>query len=126
MNTDDISGVQYQIVKIAVGGLDSASLVTTSAPLPAAPPVTTVANYGAVTVTSTATSIRGVNSSRVGLTIQNLGAVDLYWASNSSVTTSNGIKVSPGETLEIDARYTGAIFGITPSSTANIRYWEVG
>lgn len=77
---------------------------------------------GAVSVTSTQTSIRATDATRTSLVIQNLGPSDLY-IGETGVTTANGFLVSVGDSMG-DIQFTGQIFGITASGTADVRYWD--
>lgn len=124
--TDEIGGIHYQLVKIAFGALDSVTLASSSNPLPVVRPPTNTAAVGAVTVTNVATQVRPTRSTRVGLTIQNLGSVDIFWGPSGGVTTSTGIKVPAGGDAEIDAIYTGPLYCIVATGSADVRFWEVG
>lgn len=84
--------------------------------------------YNAVTVTNSATLIVAANPGRRNLTIVNHGSVDIFIGPDSSVTASNGIPFYSGSTRDQDKipeGYTGAVYGITASSSSDVRYWEV-
>lgn len=84
---------------------------------------TTAGSYGAVSVTTSATQIVAPNARTTGVTIQPIGG-DIYVGPDSSVTTSNGIKITDGNS----ANYTdhlGAVYGIA-SGTVDVRYWRQG
>jgi hypothetical protein len=82
--------------------------------------------YAAVSVTTTATLIRAAKSGRESLTVQNLAAAtDVYVGPDSSVTTSNGLKIAQAGGSANYNEYTGALYGIVASGTADVRYAEV-
>lgn len=124
--TDDVGGVHYQIIKFIYGGLDTVAYVTSATPLPVAVPATTTASNGATTVGTSATLVRAARTTRVGLTLQNLGSVDVFWGTTNAVTTASGLKLAAGIAVEIDARYSGDVYAIVASGTADVRYFEVG
>lgn len=87
-------------------------------------------SYGAVNVSNAPTLIVAGNCKRQELTIiNNSSSVDIFIGPDANVTTSNGIPLyasqrndrwkGPGMT------WLGDIWGITASSTADVRYWEV-
>ena len=86
-------------------------------------------NYANVTITTTATQILGASTKRKGLMVVNASNSNLYVGMDSSVTTSNGLLISPQASIEFGGKnegWTGAIFGIVASGTADIRYWQWG
>jgi hypothetical protein len=74
----------------------------------------------AVSVTSSATLVIAASSSREALSIQNLGASDVYLGGTSAVTTSTGTKLIAGQQLPF-GDFGGALYGITTSGTADVR-----
>ena len=82
--------------------------------------------HGATSVTSTATDIVGTDlSGRRQILVQNLGNKDAYIGNSNSVTTSNGVLLAAGSTMVLDAGAAVNLHGITPSGTADIRYFEL-
>lgn len=82
--------------------------------------------YGAVSVSTTATDIVTTDLvNRTRIIIQNLGSKDVYVGTNASVTTANGIKLSKGASMEVDAGAGLNWHGITPSGSSDVRYLEV-
>ena len=79
-------------------------------------------NHGAVSVTTSETTIRAAEPNRVSLLIQNLGSVDVY-VGKSGVTQSNGIRVRPGDSFGT-IQFTGTVVGVAVSGTCDVRYWE--
>jgi hypothetical protein len=86
--------------------------------------------YGSVTVTTNATLIIPANANRVSYAITNTSAtIDLYVGPDSSVSASNGLLITTsGGSISEDpggtSMYKGDIYGITSSSTSDVRYWE--
>lgn len=83
------------------------------------------AAYGAVDVDATAEEIVAARTIRKSVIIQNADAsVDLYIGDDSSVTTSNGIKVPAGGSITFDD-YNGPIYGIGSGADCDVRYMEI-
>lgn len=80
------------------------------------------ATYGNHTAGTSAAQIVGVNLSRGRSLIQNLGPGDLYLGTDSSVTTSSGLKVSVGGSAEIT--FESAIYGIATAAGTDVRFIE--
>jgi len=76
---------------------------------------------GAVSVGSTAKSIRSANTNRSSCLVQNLGGSDLWVGTDSSVTSANGIKIGVGGSATFT--FQGAIWGIS-SSAVDVRFLE--
>jgi hypothetical protein len=84
------------------------------------------AAYGAVSVTTTATDIVGTDlTNRTRIIIQNASNRDVFIGHNASVTTANGIRLSAGGSIEVEAGPALNWHGITAASTADVRYLEV-
>lgn len=82
-------------------------------------------NYSAVSVASTATDLVAADlANRKRILIQNASTKRVY-IGNSSVTTSNGIELSPGSALELDAAAAVDLYGIVASGTADVRIMEL-
>jgi hypothetical protein len=86
--------------------------------------------YGSVTVASTAggTLIVAPNSNRKGLILVNTSAQTVYLGHDTNITTSNGIPLLQNGVLTEDSGgdkvYQGPYYGITASSTSDVRYDE--
>lgn len=86
--------------------------------------------YGTKTVASTAggTLIVAANPQRIGLIIVNTGTQTVYLGHDTSVSTSNGIPLKTDMNLTESSggekMYQGAFYGITASSTSDVRYDE--
>lgn len=84
------------------------------------------AAYGATSVASTATDIVGTDlTNRTRIIIQNIDNKSVFIGHNASVTTANGIRLSPGASIEVDAGPGLNWHGITAAGTADVRYLEV-
>jgi hypothetical protein len=69
------------------------------------------------------------NNERKGSIIVNNGSVTIYLGMDASVTSSNGLTLLAGEKFNNsgqNAVWKGNIYGITASSSSDIRYWEFG
>lgn len=84
--------------------------------------------YSTVTLTNAATVIVAANPQRLSLIITNTGTPTVYIGQDASVTAANGVPLLTNATLTEDSggtkMYCGPIYGITASSTADVRYWE--
>jgi len=80
------------------------------------------ANYGAVTVGTSAVLIKAANASRSTILIQNLSSVDLYVGANSAVTTASGFLIGSGGSAEM--KTASDIYGIALSAGLDVRYFE--
>ena len=81
-----------------------------------------------VTVTNSVTLILADNPKRLSVSISNYGANTVYIGQDTSVTSANGVHLPTNATLTEDSGgtkvYCGPIYGITASSTSDVRYWE--
>lgn len=77
-----------------------------------------------VSVTTTATSLKASNPRRSKIIIWNVGAATVYLGNASTVTSATGIPLPPNCVL-VDGITNGAYYGITGSSTADVRVAEV-
>lgn len=85
------------------------------------------ASYNAVTVTTAATQILTASSGRRGFVITNNGSNIIYIGFDSSVLSTTGIQIMPQDKFEQSnehAVFKGAIWGITASSSSDVRYWD--
>jgi hypothetical protein len=79
-----------------------------------------------VSVTTSSTSILASNSNRLGATIWNEGAQIAYVKLGATAsTTSYSVQLATGAYYEVPFNYTGAIDGITSTSTAQLRITEM-
>lgn len=78
---------------------------------------------------TSATLIMAANTMRKGCLITNNGSVIIYLGMDANVTSSNGLPLTAGSTLQnsdLEAAWRGAIYGAAASSTADVRFWEWG
>ena len=83
----------------------------------------TTFSTGWVTVLNTATLIKAANTSRASIALRNIGSVDAYIGSYSTIATSSGFPIKANESLTLD-RNTSAIYGVVVSDATNIIYLE--
>jgi len=81
-------------------------------------------SYGSESVGTSATEVIPASTERKSLLVQNAGSGPVYVGFDSSVTTSNGVKVAAGGTYADDT-YTGSIYVIAASGTQDVRFQEV-
>lgn len=82
--------------------------------------------YAAVSVGNTATDIIGTDlANRTSVIIQNVSNRDVFLGLDNSVTTSNGIRLAAGASIEVEAGPALNWHGITSSGTADVRYLEL-
>lgn len=82
---------------------------------------------GNITATTTPQLMRASRGSRISITIQNLAAsIQAYWGPTSGVTSSSGFQVMASGATFVDTSYSGDVYVVTASSTADLRYSEVG
>lgn len=79
-------------------------------------------NYGAVSVSTTATVIKAANASRELIIIRNNGGTSIF-IGDSGVTTSDGYELEAGQSVNLFTE--DAIYGIVASGTEDARYLEV-
>lgn len=123
ISSDDVGGVQVQRVKVQYGADGSATDVSASTPLPVDTSnlATAGAPEAAVSVTTTATLVQAANSSRKEVRFQPTNG-DVYWGTDNTVTTANGIRVASG-VVWIEDRWDGTIYAIA-ASTVDVRRVE--
>ena len=130
---DDVSGVKYQKLKIAVGSAGSANLVDTSHPLP----VTVVNSASSSTATSPAQTTVGTtnaqlfasNSSRKKLIIQNTGTTKIKVSLGSTASTQSAYTICLGPCSAsdegdggsyVDTTWTGAVQVISSAASGTL------
>ena len=77
---------------------------------------------GQVAPTGTAGTLLAARETRKVVTFVNRGTVDVY-IGPATVTTANGILLSPGESIDIQT--TALVQAITPAGTGAVHYVEV-
>lgn len=80
-------------------------------------------SYSAVSVGTTATLILAANTSRLSVLIRNDGTDTVFVGGDSSVTTSDGMPIRPGESFS-DDQYTGDWYGISGTAGQDMRVLE--
>lgn len=83
-------------------------------------------NYAAVSVGNTATDLMATDlANRTLVTLQNVSNRDVFIGFNSSVTTSNGIRLAAGASMDLPVNAAVNLHGITASGTADVRFMEL-
>ena len=81
-----------------------------------------------ITVTNGATLIVSPNPMRLGLLLTNTGTQTVYIGQDTTLTAANGVPLKQDSTLTEDnggtKMYCGPIYGITATSTSDVRVWE--
>jgi hypothetical protein len=87
-------------------------------------------SYGTKTIAATAggTLILSANPQRIGLILVNTGTETVYIGHDTSLTTANGIPLKTDMNLTEasggEKMYQGPYYGITATSTSDLRYDE--
>jgi hypothetical protein len=125
--TDEIGGVHYQILKLAFGALDTATLVSASAGMPVSEVKPSVATRTSVAGANADTSLLASNATRKGATVYNDSSVVLYLALGAAAAsiTDYTVQVQSNGYYEVPSSYTGEIRGIWASATGNARITEL-
>jgi len=79
----------------------------------------------AVTVGATAVLVSALNTDRRSVTIQNLGAADIY-IGPAAVTTATGLKIAASGGIGTLSGTTAALYGISGSAGNNVRVLSEG
>lgn len=77
---------------------------------------------GTVSVGASATLIRAARTSRDAVIIQNVHASQVLYLGDSAVTTSTGLKVAAGESIQLPT--CGDVYGIASGAATDVRYFE--
>lgn len=81
---------------------------------------------GATSITTTATDIIGTDlANRTSVILYNNGSKTCYVGLSNAVTTSTGIPLTVGASLEIEATAAVNLHAITATGTADVRYLEL-
>ena len=125
--TDDVGGVHYQILKLAYGSLDTATLVTATEGLPVQDDRPATATLANVAASATNVTLRASNTGRMGLTIFNDSTASLYIKFGATASaTSFTVFVGPGAYYELpNPVYTGIVDGIWTAAAGNARVTEM-
>jgi len=83
--------------------------------------------FGSVSVGTTATLVRASKSDRISFLATISEDKTVFWGTTSSVTTANGFPLAELDVLKIDQDnlYTGDIYMIVASGTADVRFVEI-
>jgi hypothetical protein len=82
--------------------------------------------YAAVSVGATATDLVATDlANRTSIIVQNAGLRDCYIGLNSSVTTANGLLLTRGASIELEASAALNLHAITAAGTTDVRVMEL-
>lgn len=81
-------------------------------------------SFGAVDVSTTAVEVLPDNPDREGLLIQVIDGGPVFIGFDSTVSTTSGVRL-PSDVEYAEGAYTGPLFGVTGSGTADVRFQEV-
>lgn len=128
--TDDIGGVEYQRIKVGYGEDGSYTDAGTTNPFPVDVRAKAASACSQASVNDTASNVTllAANANRLGATIFNDSASDLYVKFGATASTSSfHVKIPGGALYELptNPRYTGIIDGIwSADSTGAARIGE--
>ncbi len=125
--TDDIGGVHYQVVKLAHGQEDAASMVSAVSGLPVAQAPAQSVFTSSVAATTSSTPLAGDSGGlRRGLTFYNDSPNYLYLRCNAAAsTTLFQVRLEPYQYYELPQPiWGGLIYGIWSGSTGAVRVTE--
>lgn len=81
--------------------------------------------YGRVTVTTSPTLIVGPNNSRRQLIIDNTSSSTVYIGPDTSISSSNAVRLLAGANLTIDAQwFLSGVYGVVSTGSADVAFWE--
>lgn len=125
--TDDVGGTHYQIVKLAYGPLDTATLVTDTVGVPVQDDRPATATLANVAASASNVTLRASNTARMGLTIFNDSTASVYVKFGATASaTSFTVFLGPGAYYELpNPVYTGIVDGIWTSATGSARVTEM-
>lgn len=114
--TDDVSGVQYQRIKVAFGADGAAADVNTGNGFPVDVEVVTIptAIYSGQNTVASAGTAEAIGSSQAilsGVTVKALaGNAGVVYVGNSGVDSTNGLELSPGEQVFIEVANVATVY----------------
>ncbi len=82
--------------------------------------------YGATTISATASVLLNANNARRGFVIANNGAVTIYVGLDATVSSSTGIQLLSQDRFDENGQdcYRGAMWAVTSTGSSDIRFWE--
>lgn len=93
------------------------------------PGIAFASQYGAVSVTGSATLIVNTSRGRAGVLICNNGSTTVFLGLDSTVTSSTGVPLGGGSCYSGSSPtevWKGPVYGITASGSSDVRYQEYG
>lgn len=104
IGVDNISNVDYEVVKQAFGTVGNLTLVSASDPLPTTEAAPTTIFNGKTTVTTAGTRValassQVIKSVTIKAALANTGTI---YVGNSTVASTNGLELAAGDTISLD------------------------
>lgn len=81
-------------------------------------------NHGEVSIGTAAAQIIAGRTTRKSLLVRNIHATQILYVGGSGVTTANGMKVKPDESVEF-ADFNGTLYGVADGAATAVRFLEV-
>ena len=126
--TDDVGGVQYQKVKLDLGGDGVSVPVTTSLPVSmpglAGGITQTITTVGATAVATPATPLAG----RATMLVQNVGGTTIYLGTSTvtaDTAATGGAQLLPGQSIPISLAAAVVLYTISSASGGLVMTLEV-
>lgn len=121
IGTDDCAGVHIQKVKLVDGTADSTTAIPGGSSGLYTRAVATTATITTQTPAGSNVTLLSSAAGRMGATIYNDGAADLYVKFGTTASSTDfTVKISPWGYYEVPGIYTGRIDGIAASGTVRI------
>lgn len=125
IGTDNVGGLNYEVVKQAFGAEGSIELVEDANPLPTKE-YSGTGTSSTANITNVSSTALASNSNRRGATFQNEGTATVYLKLGATAsTTSYTVQIREGSYYEVPYGYVGIIDAITSASTATLRVTEL-
>lgn len=81
-------------------------------------------NGGAEAIGTTAAVIVDARTTRKSVVVANEHASNVLYVGGSGVSTANGLRVDPGESVDFND-FNGAVYGVASGADTDVRFLEV-
>lgn len=124
--TDDVGGFHYQLIKLAHGALDTATLVSSVEGLPVTEERPATATLANVAASITVVTLQASNVNRMGWMVYNDSTSAMWLKLGAAASaTSFTVNLGPGAYYELPTPcFTGQITGIWVAANGNARVTE--
>jgi len=121
--TQPVSGTFWQATQpVSAVNLDIRDLTSASDSVTSYPKRGTAFGYAQFTITTSATQIAWVDTTKLAVIVVNNSTQTVYLG-DASVTTSDGLPLAPGASYSNDV-YTGTMYARVAAGTADVRVHE--